>query len=125
MRDIIFRGKRYSDKTWIYGSLLEDDVIVVKGATCVEEEYIDFDDEWCSVLNDTVGQFTGLLDCKGNKIFEGDIDERGVIIWSEECLGWFLKPFEQQFERDLIPLYDLSLPEIIGNIIDNPELLEV
>lgn len=73
MREHLYRGKRFDDKTWIYGSLLENDIIVTKGATDVYEDYIGFSDEWSSVIPETVCEWTGLTDKNGKKIFEGDL----------------------------------------------------
>ena len=74
------------------------------------------------VIKETVGQFTGLLDKNGKKIFEGDIIEEGVVYFDDEYLGFFVKGDFVEGEHK--PLYDIPLPEIIGNVTDNPELLK-
>lgn len=74
------------------------------------------------VIKETVGQFTGLLDKNGKKIFEGDVIEEGVVYFDDEYLGYFVKGDFVEGEHK--PLYDIPLPEIIGNITENPELLK-
>lgn len=65
------------------------------------------------------GEFTGLQDNNGKDAYPGDITDRGVIIFSEDYYGYFIK----DEEGNQLPLYDLTF-EIIGNIHENGELLK-
>lgn len=124
MREILFRGRTTKDKEWVYGDLLHDgydyDVAIWEQKCKLVTE----------ISPETVGQFTGLTDKNGTKIFDGDILVfcKGAthpikVFW--DGLGWkFLrngKPIADAFECNTIS--HIKYCEIIGNIHDNPELL--
>ena len=116
--------------------------ILFRARTISEDEYMDSGDhypDWFNVLPETVGQYTGLTDKNGKKIFEGDIvlfqDESPTNYEYHDCTemrcgeitfddGQFYLTNRIAVEMgDLI--YDGKLDgEIIGNIHDNPELLK-
>ena len=133
MREIKFRGKRYDSEKWIYGNLVDDDVILTRGCLCVDDDYIGFEDDWSSVKPETVGQFTGLLDKNGKEIYEGDI----VLCLSKTDKAEMVVIFEDgEFRMVLTEKYHVYTTgfgfyairnfdkEVIGNIHDNPELAE-
>ncbi len=128
MREILFRGKARSDfgERWIYG----DYVHFARGHQIWAREI-----GGGNYLVDpaTVGQYTGLTDKRGKQIFEGDIvrDDKGnvghvefliqaagyVIVWKHCDTSLGHRARGGGYDRDP------SL-EVIGNIHDNPELLE-
>lgn len=127
MREILFRGKRVSDGEWLYGSLLQ---VNRKGATecCIHS------DRYSHLIDHaTVGQFTGLTDKNGKKIFEGDIlatklfgehIDKGVVRYGnyncsccDGVYGWYVDGGDIRDAEEI--------GEVIGNIHDNPELMEV
>lgn len=129
MREILFRGKHYKTGKWCYGIPFKDPVSGCEYAyypQIIPEEhgahqYIYRE----SVIDETIGQYTGLIDKNGVKIFEGDIVRIGgvnyVVIFNTlgGCAEFALKddvPFG--FDYANVPM------EVIGNIYDNPELLE-
>ena len=113
MRKIIFRGKLTTTGEWAEGFL-------------VDEKHIGNRMQSYPVVPETVGQFSGLHDTNGRGIFEGDIvqykDERGEITYRDSeamfavCFDTWCTDFDHLQGKDI---------EIIGNIHDNPELMEV
>ena len=127
-REILFRGKDTIYRKWIYGDLLTY-------ASCTQIwQDSDSGKFPASVIPETVVQFTGLGDKNGTMVFEGDIIEAHldelfpdlattlVVVWSD--YGWFGRDMEgnvDSLERKWVS----DFFEIIGNIHDNPDLLEV
>ena len=98
MREILFRGKSVDNDKWIYGFLIQmlDENNTLK-TSCIVENMSSFDivtgklkqDYW-KVDFETIGQYTGLCDKNGTKIFEGDIVEFETNI---NCITSELKPY--------------------------------
>lgn len=131
MREILFRGKRIDNGEWTFGSLL-----IGRTDTCIWNYTEVFAKD---IDRSTVGQFTGLTDKNGKKIFEGDIikivpdydysDDYSISkVYSYNgifCVDYHGDDFDSTalgFLEDYLPDGDF---EVIGNIHDNPELLEV
>ena len=68
---------------------------------------------------ETIGQFTGLYDKDGVKVFEGDILEDGIVYFDEKYLGFFVK-LGGKFQG---PLFDIPLPKVLGNIHEHKEMI--
>ena len=113
MREIKFRawdGKRYTI-----------DFFITSEGTVFKPHY----DRNAEIVSDfTIEQFTGLHDKNGKEIYEGDIDEaRGICVWIEEDCRWAFQEVETGHQHGLFAITgDFN---IIGNIHENPELLEV
>lgn len=135
MREILFRGKRVDNGEWIKGFYIEaNHHWHNKG---VHKEWIVKNviqnGGWCNVgskyavIPETVGQYTGLTDENGTKIFEGDIvkwfGKKYTVTYKEGRFIGEKEHFIGVDEYEFINLYG-SL-EVIGNIHDNPELLGV
>lgn len=127
MRDIEFRGKQTDNGEWVYGVPTEDG----RGEMVMVENIFECEEYNCRGANclyvdeNTVGQYTGLKDKNGTKIFEGDI----VLLKGDE------EPYQVAFDESCFQVYGNSICyvmdnfydhdiEVIGNIYDNPELLE-
>lgn len=131
MRDIIFRGKRLDNGEWLYGSLLishfKDDKKERYFITQFSGNYT-FEHE---VAPATVGQYTGMKDKNGKKIFEGDImslvTEFGDTIIREIRFidGAFCVIGEQEDDLHGLSWAVEMCDGIVGdNIHDNPDLLK-
>lgn len=129
MRKILFRGKMTKADAWVYGSLFIDDK-KVKHEICYG--YVNFRIAK-EVDPKTVGQYTGFVDGNGRKIFEGDIlasqyddPPEGpaieVVVWHNGA--WCQKQGHHDPEPIEYDNFFLKTSNVIGNIHDNPELLE-
>lgn len=123
MREILFRGKFGNE--WKYGFLsIEPKGLVIK------EPYKNESSNVWHIDADTVGQYTGLTDKNGTKIFEGDIVKYGdtvhnVVFEQRNGTAYFGLVYSTLETLSFGYYQDLKQIEVIGNIYDNPELLEV
>lgn len=121
MREILYRGKRVDNGEWVYGFLTcrnYIDVFTQKVCYDGEEELTYCTVEHCQVDANTVGQYTGLTDKNGKKIFEGDIVEspngtQGFIEWQNAECAFLVNIGDDWQTMDDCPY------EVIGNIYDN------
>lgn len=128
MREILFRGKLTDDSKWVYGCLL--DKIYGAVPAIMSEQSVDdafnLEFEYNHVKEKTVGQYTGMKDKNGKQIFEGDIlkfSDCGIYpVWWDADFFTFGSCWFSDF--DPLYKYDRNKIEVIGNIHDNPELLE-
>lgn len=138
-REIKFRGRRLDNGEWVYGSLIQNvndrgDTIcfIVPHLPCSSEGNI-WSAKMFPVDPATVGQYTGLKDRNGREIYEGDIllfaEELKSIVefrhgmFGYEFCGNFIG-YGGNYHFDFNPSDKDSNHEVIGNIYDNPELLE-
>lgn len=149
MRTIKFRGKRLHDGKWVYGYVLGHDTLPYMAiVTMNNTDKSVINKTTTSVDPDTIGQFTGLHDKNGKEIYEGDI-----LLWTRKNVHIIEGRPRQDFLDKCIIYYDNdkcgfrfrckldcgscvgildfrddrakeSYIEVIGNIHDNPKLLE-
>ena len=142
MREILFRGKRAYGGEWVEGfyymqrgkyagdksfcyeyPTITTGIVETSGAYGESSEAIEYE-----VIPETVGQYTGITDKTGKKIFEGDIVKEynifgvevgiGAVHWSDLFLAWHITKNKSMYSGNIASY------EVIGNIHDNPELLE-
>lgn len=158
MREILFRGKRADNGEWVEGYLVNARYYLDNSPiTIMIPSFSPYSDtfeptlypnsevgEWEEVVPKTVGQYTGLTDKNGKKIFEGDIvkthyanaqksDFIETVVFHN---GKFCGFYENNGCKQWTTLYDgvphlaidksvyMDSVEVIGNIHDNPELLK-
>ena len=126
-REIKFRAKAVNTEMWVYGDLVHNQKVTKEG---LEPRVMVGGYE---VYKDTVGQFTGLLDCNAKRIYEGDIIE--VTSLSYTSLGtrtnaiviFRNSAFQLKHKAKgalLLTHWAEDVVIVIGNIYDNKELLK-
>lgn len=137
-REILFRAKRLDNGEWAEGYVSKPGFTDVEGN--IESYFFNVVDElgWiseCEVFAETVCEYTGLADKNGRKIFERDIVKRemfggfsfGEVVWLDVGFCGF------ELKTDITSYYPIGKDEytgksdsdeVVGNIFDNPELLE-
>jgi uncharacterized phage protein (TIGR01671 family) len=132
MRDILFRGKRIDTGEWVEGYFFKWPCVSWKELSCVIVPVIGLEHgiaEQDIVDENTVGQWTGLTDKNGRKIFEGDVMEfdaygfhyKGVVSFVDG--NFYINcncPDAFPFLDDAIKRHDAIY---VGNIHDNKELI--
>jgi uncharacterized phage protein (TIGR01671 family) len=138
MREILFRGKRIDNSEWVYGDLMHKHYnFNTKADKVIHNNLMKY-----KVIPETIGQYTGLTDKNGKKIFEGDIvkctdtfsdyEFIAVVMFGnpkgEYNWGFQLNRISgANANTDILLWVDMeetgAFIEVIGNIHDNPELL--
>jgi uncharacterized phage protein (TIGR01671 family) len=123
MREILFRGKRVDNGEWVEGCYIENCISHASGCAIIEDYFEKYD-----VKPDAVGQYTGLTDKNGKRIFEGDIvkaadtddpDLVGEIVLN--MCSWLVSG--SNWSDSLFRANEVHALEVIGNVHDNPELI--
>lgn len=134
MREILFRGKRPDNDEWVcgYAILTEGKAFILNNVTLefrtgYNENRLNFVAQ--EVIPETVGQYTGLKDTNGTKIFEGDIVKYGdtvheVVFEQRNGTAYFGLVYSTIETLSFGHYQDLKQIEVVGNIHDNPELLK-
>ncbi len=130
MREIIFRGKSVNDGKWYEGSyisMLKREYIADVQFHDIEE--IKIEKAMNEVDPESLGQFTGMVDQHGTKVFEGDIcevtlpngdTEVMLVLWNERMNKYQLK----YRNGNHCSFYKWAGYKVIGNIHDDPDLID-
>ncbi|MBC2084615.1 YopX family protein [Listeria marthii] len=141
MREIEFRGKRIDNGEWVYGNLMqfEDSATFIfaderKGASTLTYAHFIINNMH-AIDEKTVGQYTGLKDKNGKKIFEGDIvrningEYSYIGIVNKDRYTFYIKGVAPKDNYDFADVSDTVTGKssliVIGNIHENPEILGV
>lgn len=120
MREILFRGKRIDNGEWVEGCYISSCEGTFIQTNCIEHYYVPAVS--CKkVVPETLCQFTGLCDKNGNKIWENDILR---YEWDGKTRIDIVKYQPPIFTYSNSMRWSLNQDEVIGNIFDNPELLQ-
>lgn len=131
MREILFRGKRVDNGEWVEGAYYKQtefygDEMGRLLIITTKDELVDNMMDFYRVDPETVGQYIGLTDKNGKKIFEGDIvkgywNTIMTVFYDDVACSFRVKTMTGS-EREPSYYYNESKPlEIIGNVHDNPE----
>lgn len=144
MREILFRAKRVEDNQWVEGHYVSHQkrVLCPIGDELKKEDvdhYIFFDSfaDWnmprtltfVKIKPETLGQYTGKLDVEGKRIFEGDIlnimlyGKNLKVVWWQAVCGFGLNDKDEKGLLFMNEVHSNGI-DVIGNIYDNPELME-
>ena len=156
MREILFRAKSQYENKWVYGVPIQQERNTRKTDEYVMADAVNYDEldgykpsyYFEPIKKETIGQYTGLNDKNGKRIFEGDILQHGykrlVVWWNGESFQWQAKEKRDGYTftfdvKNLDVTWDnidlgwiacetactgKMTTQVIGNIHDNPELLK-
>lgn len=127
MREILFKAKRIDNGEWVYGNYAFCDCYTKQKHYIFQNKPLEY-----AVDENTICQYTGLTDKNGNKIWENDIVEglfyhglkvKAVVAFKYGAFGLKWNRGDVEEFSAFTSICNVEY-EIIGNIFDNPELLE-
>lgn len=122
-REILFKAKRFDNGEWVEGYLMDEDYINIPF-----NELGGRFDEPIEIEPDTICQYTGLTDKNGKRIWENDIlalgDIKWIVAWSVSECCYVAKDITNNVSIGLLNIVKIK-SVVMGNIFDNPKLLEV
>lgn len=120
-REILFRGKSAVDNEWVEGYYFKTQ-IGEKEVHCITpfDKYVDR--RIYQIIPETVGQYTGLTDRNGTRIFEGDIVEYEGKRYRIDYLTHYAR-FSAVKPNTVFCVFAYQRGEVIGNVHDDPEMI--
>ena len=131
MREILFRAKRVDNGEWAEGYYAKlkwcNNIIHVVIPDKAEIDSGNSLLETYEINPETVCQYTGMADKNGKRIWENDIVKIGantLVRYNEKYAGWCLVQRGWMYEHFFGEAIDERDCEVVGNVFDNPELME-
>jgi hypothetical protein len=135
MRQNNYRGKTLDNNKWVYGYLIELPLNTSGEVNYAKFIYCPLKDKYYEVIEESIGQYTGITNSDGNGIYEGDIVlsrntfNNLVVVWGEDECGFSLRNTNNKDWDSSEHFFDgryESSPfdwNVLGNYFDNPDLL--
>jgi len=135
-REIKFRGRRLDNGEWVYGYFclsINGKTLIISAVEYCNHRLWDGENpaEAFEVIPDTVRQFIGIKDKNGNYVYEGDLVSaydgriKGPVIFEKRGLTFGIPKCPNEIYKFSMNFLESKDIEVVGNVFDNPELMEV
>lgn len=117
MREFLFRGKNVDNDEWVEGVDVMHNTI--RGELCLSNT----NQDWVRIIPSTIRQYIGATDKNGKQIFEDDVVNYNNTLYVVKYISQYCR-FAGVNQHTICAVFNFKNSVIVGNIHDNPELLE-